>query len=82
MGPMMRHLIARRCQDACGTITTDRTVEGAPVYRCPGCDSEWIELDERTAAPTASPPNRPATAPAASAPAASGTQAPDRAPHE
>lgn len=42
------------CQDACGTLTTDRTVEGAPVYRCPGCDTEWIELDERTA-PDAAP---------------------------
>ena len=43
-----RHLISNPCQDACGTIETDRRVEGAPVYRCPGCDSEWIELTERT----------------------------------
>ena len=46
---MMRQLITNPCQDACGEITTDRSVEGAPVYRCPGCDSEWIELNERTA---------------------------------
>ncbi|MFZ1410880.1 MAG: hypothetical protein WAS07_05460 [Micropruina sp.] len=45
---MNRYLVTYPCQDACGTITTDRTVEGAPVYLCPGCDSEWIELDERT----------------------------------
>lgn len=45
---MMRQLITNPCQDACGEITTDRSVEGAPVYRCPGCDSEWIELNERT----------------------------------
>ncbi len=44
-----RHLVSNPCQDACGTIQSDRLVEGAPVYRCPGCDSEWIELDERTA---------------------------------
>lgn len=36
------------CQDACGTSVTDERVEGAPVYRCPGCDTRWIELDERT----------------------------------
>jgi hypothetical protein len=43
-----RYLVLNPCEDACGTLTTDRTVEGAPVYLCPGCDSEWIELDERT----------------------------------
>ena len=47
---MMRQLITNPCQDACGEITTDRSVEGAPVYRCPGCDSEWIELDELVSA--------------------------------
>ncbi len=47
----MRSLVSYPCQDACGTLTTDRTVEGAPVYRCPGCDSEWIELDERVLKP-------------------------------
>lgn len=36
------------CQDGCGVLTTSERVEGAPVYRCPGCDTEWIELDERT----------------------------------
>lgn len=48
MTPRARYLVSQPCQDACGTITTDRRVEGAPVYRCPGCDSEWIELAERT----------------------------------
>lgn len=43
-----RDIVSRPCADACATITTDRRVEGAPVYRCPGCDSEWIELSERT----------------------------------
>ena len=43
-----RYLVSNPCQDACGTVTTDRTDEGAPVYRCPGCDSEGIELGERT----------------------------------
>lgn len=44
---MARFLVFYPCEDACGEITTGRTVEGAPVYRCPGCDSEWIELWER-----------------------------------
>lgn len=43
-----RFLRTYPCQDACGTLTTDERVEGAPVYVCPGCDSAWIELDERT----------------------------------
>ncbi len=43
-----RDLVSYPCEDACGTLTTDRTFEGAPVYRCPGCDTEWIELNERT----------------------------------
>ena len=42
-----RFLTSWPCQDACGTIETDERVEGAPVYRCPGCDSSWIELNER-----------------------------------
>ena len=38
MEPMpARYLILNPCEDACGTLTTDRTVEGAPVYLCPGC---------------------------------------------
>lgn len=44
-----RDIVSRPCEDACATVKTARTVEGAPVYRCPGCDSEWIELDERPA---------------------------------
>lgn len=46
-----RFLTLWPCQDACGTMETDETVEGAPVYRCPGCDTTWIELNERTPAP-------------------------------
>lgn len=53
MRPMARYLQTNPCEDACGTIQTDRRVEGAPVYRCPGCDSEWIELHERTTEPDA-----------------------------
>ena len=41
-------IVSRPCEDACATITTDKTVQGAPIYRCPGCDAEWIELNERT----------------------------------
>ncbi|WP_040283751.1 hypothetical protein [Tessaracoccus massiliensis] len=43
-----RFLTTWPCQDACGTVETDERVEGAPVYRCPGCDTTWIELNERT----------------------------------
>ncbi len=52
-----RFLVSHPCEDACCEVMTDRTVEGAPVYLCPGCDSEWIELRERTiAAPPPPPP--------------------------
>ncbi len=51
-----RDLVSYPCEDACGTLITDRTFEGAPVYRCPGCDTEWIELNERTAAEPAKEP--------------------------
>ena len=46
-----RFLVSYPCEDACGEVMTKDTVEGAPVYRCPGCDSEWIELSERTPQP-------------------------------
>lgn len=45
-----RFLVTNPCQDACGTVQTDELVEGAPVYMCPGCDTRWIELTERTEA--------------------------------
>lgn len=48
-----RFLVSHPCNDACCEVMTDQSVEGAPVYRCPGCDSEWIELAERTALGTA-----------------------------
>lgn len=47
-GPMAKYLVSNPCQDACGTIQTDRSVNGAPVYLCPGCDSEWYEPREQT----------------------------------
>ncbi len=43
-----RFLVTYPCQDACGVVETDERVEGAPVYACPGCDSRWIELGERS----------------------------------
>lgn len=42
-----RFLVSHPCEDACCEVMTDQVVDGAPVYRCPGCDSEWIELRER-----------------------------------
>ena len=53
-----KFLVSYPCNDACCEVMTGRTVEGAPVYRCPGCDSEWIELRERThpQAPTGAVP--------------------------
>jgi len=48
VGMAARFIEANTCEDACGILKTDEHVEGAPVYRCPGCDSRWIELDERT----------------------------------
>lgn len=46
-----RFLMSNPCQDACGVIETSEFVEGAPVYACPGCDTRWIELDERRPEP-------------------------------
>lgn len=45
-GRMAKYLVSHPCQDACGTIETDRDVRGAPVYLCPGCDSQWYEPRE------------------------------------
>lgn len=42
------YLVSNPCQDACGTIETNRDVRGAPIYLCPGCDSEWYEPREQT----------------------------------
>ncbi|MFT3888142.1 MAG: hypothetical protein QM713_08280 [Arachnia sp.] len=53
-----RFLTSWPCQDACGTIETGERVEGAPVYRCPGCDSSWIELNERTEEPPVDNPQQ------------------------
>lgn len=47
-----RFLESFPCQDACGVLETDDRVEGAPVYRCPGCDTKWIELNERKDPPS------------------------------
>lgn len=51
-----RFLVSHPCEDACCEVMTDKTVEGAPVYLCPGCDSEWIELRERTTTRMSVPP--------------------------
>lgn len=59
MAMSTRDVVNRPCEDACGTVKTDRTVEGAPVYQCPGCDAEWIELDERTGPASAGPASVP-----------------------
>lgn len=37
------YLVSNPCEDACGTLELDRRFRGAPVQRCPGCDSEWVE---------------------------------------
>lgn len=56
-----RSIVRNPCQDACGTVLTDRRVDGHPVYLCPGCDSEWIEIDtpsrDASRDATVSPPN-------------------------
>lgn len=57
-----RFLVSHPCNDACCEVMTENTVEGAPVYRCQGCDSEWIELGERTTSKPASDPSHIVTA--------------------
>lgn len=42
------YLASHPCENACGELETDRRHLGAPVYRCPGCDSEWVEEREIT----------------------------------
>ena len=44
MGPMIRHLVSNPCLDACETVNTGQLVDGTPVDRCPGCDSQWVEM--------------------------------------
>jgi predicted Zn-ribbon and HTH transcriptional regulator len=46
MDVMIRHLVSNPCQDACGTVSTGRLHDGAEVLRCPGCESEWIEVPD------------------------------------
>lgn len=57
-GRVIRDLVTYPCQDACGELLTKRTVDGAPVYRCPGCDSEWYDEAERTVVPGAAADDR------------------------
>ncbi|GAB3625042.1 hypothetical protein GCM10027418_31290 [Mariniluteicoccus endophyticus] len=45
---MAKFLVSHPCDDGCGEIETGDTCQGAPVYRCPGCDTEWIEDHEIT----------------------------------
>lgn len=75
-----RDIIFNSCTDACRTVTTDRLVEGAPVYRCTGCDSEWIELDERTPEGIAAAERAASAAPAVPTDAATTPAAPDQTP--
>lgn len=60
MDAMTRQLVTNPCQDACGTVDTGRLHDGAPVYRCPGCDSEWVEV---AASAASADPGAEATAP-------------------
>lgn len=53
---VIRHLVANPCQDACGTVNTGQLLDGAPIYRCPGCASEWVET------PSGPPDGAPCTA--------------------
>lgn len=46
MVDMIRNLVANPCRDACGTVATGELLDGAPVFRCPGCDSTWVEVDD------------------------------------
>ena len=45
-GPMIRHLVTNPCRDACGTVATGEQIEGAPVFRCPGCESTWLDVPD------------------------------------
>jgi len=52
MEPTIRRLVVNPCRDACGTVSTGRLFDGAPILRCPGCESEWVEIPNgSTAAP-------------------------------
>ena len=44
MEPVTRRLENNPCQDACGTVSTGELLDGAPIYRCPGCGSERVDI--------------------------------------
>jgi hypothetical protein len=46
MERMIRPLVSNPCKDACGTVTTGQLFEGSLVYRCPGCESQWVEVPD------------------------------------
>lgn len=46
MVDMIRHLVANPCRDACGTVPTGELLDGLPVFRCPGCESQWVESED------------------------------------
>lgn len=46
MVDMIHHLVANPCRDACGTVPTGDLLDGLPVYRCPGCESQWVESED------------------------------------
>ena len=43
---MIRQLVTNPCNDACGTVATGQLFENALVYRCPGCESQWVDLPD------------------------------------
>ena len=46
MERMIRPLVSNPCKDACGTVATGQLFDGALVYRCPGCESQWVEVPD------------------------------------
>ena len=55
---MIRHLVTNPCQDACGTVDTGAQLDGCTIFRCPGCDSTWVDDDEAAPAVTDHPADR------------------------
>ncbi|MDF1489256.1 hypothetical protein [Tessaracoccus caeni] len=41
-----KFLVTYPCQNECGAVKTGKVVDGDPVYECPGCGSEWIEITQ------------------------------------
>ena len=41
-----RFLVTYPCQNECGAMKTAKVIDGEPVYECPGCGTEWIEIKD------------------------------------